>query len=242
MINKYYNIIVLGCGGTGSILIPLLARFLYSQQYDGHITLVDGDEYSESNLERQIFGVDHINMNKAEYQGNVVAKHIPSMSDQISIIDKYLSQAEIEDIVDENCVVFNCTDNKAARKFVEDRCLQLENCVHICCGNEMKTGQVQISLRVDGEQVTPSIYDRYPNMNSNDDDRSILSCEELAALPSGGQLICANATSAVLALNCFVSLVTSKLSNGGKTISHSHVCFHTLNNKFETDEIEMGVC
>lgn len=237
MINNYDNIIVLGAGGTGSILLPLLSRYLFSKKYLGHFTIVDGDNYSESNIERQIFGLSHININKAEYQAQVVAAHIPQLEDQINVIDKYLSKEDIDGLIDENCVIFNCTDNKAARKYVEDRCLQMNNAVHICCGNELRTGQVQISLRHNGEQVTPSIFESYPEFNDANDDRSVLSCEELAALPGGGQLIAANATAAVLALNAFVALTSSAICKEGSSFPYSEVVYGIMMNSFDTKEL-----
>jgi len=236
-INNYDNIIVMGAGGTGSILLPLLARFAHSQGYRGHFTIVDGDSYSESNIQRQLFGLSFINMNKAEYQANSIASHIPEFADNISVIGKYLGKDEIFDLVQENCVVFNCTDNKAARKFVEDACLSRKNSVHICSGNEMRTGQVQIALRVDGVQVTPSIFENHPEFNSDNDDRSSLSCEQLAALPSGGQLISANATAAVLSLNMFITLINSSICEQGKTFPYSEVWFNTFMNCFEIREL-----
>lgn len=206
---KINRILVIGLGGTGSNLVPLLGRFLYSIKYDGDIILADGDSYSESNIERQIFSIAHINMNKAEYQATVLANHIPFLKNQIEIVDKYLSKDDINEIIQEGTIVINCVDNLAARKYVEDRILELDNGAHICCGNELKTGQVQLSLRIDGEQVTPSIYKQSPVFNSENDDRSKMSCQDLAKLPSGGQLIAANAMSAVIAFNFVTYLMSS---------------------------------
>lgn len=203
------KIVVLGCGGTGSILIPSLIRYLYSIEYSGQLIFVDGDKYSDTNITRQIFNLNMVGYNKAHYQAKSAVNQMPCYEKQVSFIDKFLNQNDINDLVEENTVVFNCVDNKAARKFVEDRVSVLSDAAHICCGNETTFGQVQIHYRKNGVSLTPTIYNSVPEFNSADDDRSKLSCEELAALPGGGQLICANMMAASLALNYFMQ-ITSK--------------------------------
>lgn len=197
---KINKVIVIGLGGTGSILIQPLARFLQSQKFTGKLLLIDGDTYSMSNMDRQLFNPSMINMNKAAFQAALLANYVPGLKDQIQVLPEYISQLGIEELVDENVVVFNCVDNNAVRKYVEDKCLILNNAIHICCGNELTRGQVQISVRIGGKQVHPSIYAWVPDFANGRDDRSAMSCEEIAMLPSGGQLIIANMMAASLAL------------------------------------------
>lgn len=205
---KINKIIVIGCGGTGGFLIPPLARYMNSRLPDAKLILCDGDSYSTSNVERQVFNATKLGMNKAEYQAAVLATQIVKLIDdgRISYKPEYLSKENVEYMVGENTVVINCADNNAIRKYVEDHILTLQNACHICCGNENYTGQIIVSYRKDGAQVTPSIYDLAPEFNSTNDDRADMSCEDLAALPSGGQVVSANLMSASLALNAFIGL------------------------------------
>jgi molybdopterin/thiamine biosynthesis adenylyltransferase len=198
--------IIIGAGGTGSILLPSLIRFLRSRNYKNKIIIADGDKYSDSNIDRQTFAITKSGMNKAEYQSGVIVSHIPDMKNQIEFIDKFLSKEDISVLIEEKTLVINCVDNPAARKYVEDYGDVLNNFIHICCGNEESTGQVQISIKKDGKRITPSIYKYSPNFDSTRDDRSGLSCEELANLPSGGQIIAANMMAASLALNYLLQI------------------------------------
>lgn len=232
------RVVILGLGGTGSILVPLLARWLFSQKFSGKIILIDGDSYLDNNVNRQIFSAAHLGKNKAEYQAMVINSHIPAMSGQIEIVDKYVGKDDVEELIQEETIVVNCSDNLAARKLVEDRVSRLSNAIHICCGNELTTGQVQIHARKNGVDITPSIYQRSPAFNSESDDRSKMSCEELAALPGGGQLITANATAAVLALNMFVQATSKEpMFMGGAWYPNDFVAFNTHYNAFAPEGV-----
>ena len=205
-LKKFDRVVIFGLGGTGSILAPLVARYLLSQKWGGKLILIDGDSYSESNTDRQIFPSKVLNKNKAEVQAMILINHIPAMKDQIEYIDEYIGKDQVNDVVIDKTIVINCTDNMAARKIIEDRVLSLPTAVHICAGNEMNSGQVQISVRESGKQITPSIYELSPVFDSLDDDRSKMSCDQIASLPSGGQLIMANTMSAALSLNYLYQL------------------------------------
>lgn len=209
-----HKILVIGAGGTGSALFIPLCRYLSSQAYDGRVVIADGDKYEISNADRQNFSQDFIGDNKAQYQVMVAESVIPSdnITYDLIYVDRFLTKEDINNLVEEHTIVVNCVDNKAARKYVEDRVLELNNAYHICCGNEKTSGQTTITARVNGKLITKSLYDLYPKFNSVDGDRSVMSCEEMAQLPSGGQIIMANMTAAVLALNFIQQIFTDNIS------------------------------
>lgn len=210
-IKNIKRIVIIGCGGTGSMLAMPMCRFLLTNpDFSGDIFLVDGDSYSESNSTRQNFHPQYINTNKAEYQKLAIQSNL-GCDDRIISIPKYLSKNDVNDIIIENTVVFNCADNLAIRKYVEDRVATLNNASHICCGNENHRGQVQIYYRKFGKDITPSIYMQHPEFDSNNDDRSEMSCEELSKLPGGGQLIFSNFASASIAMGLFFQLLRDSL-------------------------------
>jgi PRTRC genetic system ThiF family protein len=64
------SIDVVGCGGTGSLLLPRLARIdfaLRQMNHPGiHVTAYDFDTVEEFNIGRQNFGPGDVGMNKAE--------------------------------------------------------------------------------------------------------------------------------------------------------------------------------
>jgi molybdopterin/thiamine biosynthesis adenylyltransferase len=206
LLNEINNVIVIGAGGTGSFLIPALGRYLFSKDFLGKLTLIDGDSYSTSNINRQNFHLSAIGMNKAEYQAAVLNKYLPAFADHVFFVDDYLSKEEIQELCVEKTVIFNCADNNAIRKYADDAIAQLNDGIHICCGNELLTGQVHVFIRHEGQNVTKSVMEMTPEFNTHNDDRSEMSCQELEALPSGGQIIIANMMSATLALSKFVQI------------------------------------
>lgn len=233
---KFDRIVILGAGGTGSILIPFLIRYLISQKYLGEIIIVDGDKYDPKNIDRQLFTLSMVGTNKAEYQAKFIKSSFPHLVNEVHYVPLYLSLENVKDIIEEKTLVINCTDNKAARKIAEDRCMQLNTAAHICCGNEKVNGQVQINVRIDGKNITPSIYERSPKFNSLSDDRSLMSCDELSKLPSGGQIICANMMASAIALNYVTYLINANdnlnIYQDGKWIPCDTVWFDCSMNSF----------
>lgn len=232
------KVVIIGAGGTGSILIPQAARYLRSQKFQGNLVLVDGDSYSEGNAVRQTFAMSKVGMNKAKYQAMAVSSQLPDFGDRVTFVDKYIGQDDIEELVEENTIVINCADNNAIRKLVEDRVGELKNAAHICCGNELRDGQVQLFLRNNGKNLTPSIFVGSPHFNSLADDRSKMNCEAIAALPSGGQLIAANMMCATLALNFLIQLTFgAKIHRNGTYIPTSFVQFDNFTNGFNRKQL-----
>lgn len=225
------NIFVIGAGGTGSFLIPALARFLFSQNFNGVLTIIDGDKYEEKNADRQLFSKAMLNTNKAEYQCMAIESQLPNVPFELEYIDEYLSEEDVKTTIPNGSVVINCADNHAIRKYVEDHIQSLEHGIHICCGNEFRDGQVQVS----GLSELPSIYEKYPEMNTTDGDISTMSCQEISALPSGGQLIAANMMAAAIGLNYFIRVFDGK-------VPWTHcVEYDVLNNNFLSHKLEICV-
>lgn len=228
------KVVVIGAGGTGSILLPQLIRYLRSRNFRGKLIIADGDAYTMSNAERQLFTLHKVGMNKAQYQAMAIVSQLPDMKDQVEYLPKYLSSEDITNLVEDHTVVINCVDNNAARKYVEDRCMNLPNAAHICCGNELTTGQVQICLRSDGRTITNTIFKNSPNFANGGEDRAKMNCEDIAALPGGGQLIAANMMAAAIALNFMIQLTSDRpLHQGGTYMPCEGVAFNCDMNSFQ---------
>lgn len=62
------NVVVFGCGGTGSRLIPLVTQLLSSHEFTKNVKviLVDGDIVEDKNTKRQLFTKMDVGKNKAE--------------------------------------------------------------------------------------------------------------------------------------------------------------------------------
>lgn len=89
---KDFSVVVIGCGGLGGYTVEMLARLGI-----GHITVVDGDSFSESNLNRQILSNNqNLGKNKA-----VEAKK------RMEIVNELIEVVPVTKFIDE----YNGTDN-----------------------------------------------------------------------------------------------------------------------------------
>lgn len=198
MIRPY---ILVGAGGTGSILFPALLRYLES--YHGNrdeqftLTVIDGKEVAASKLHRQLFF--------GRYAGNPKATALVEQYDAdpktVIAVPRYLDDTNIKGIR-ENAVVLIAADNFPVRARIEEHAKTLANVTVINGGNEMTDGSLQVYVRREGNDVTPPLSQGHPEILRDDGrDPAALSCQQIAELPSGEQTIIANMMSATAILN-----------------------------------------
>ena len=153
------QIVVVGCGGTGGRIIPLLAQHISNHnktidtvpnntlhlKHKIGLTLVDFDSVEQKNLTRQNFIQTDVGRNKAE----IFAERYSCM---YGIDIKYYTEIFSKNIFKNdtdliNYIIFDCTDNLKARKSIEDyvKIDGNKNRVIISCGNESDFGQIFIS-------------------------------------------------------------------------------------------------
>ena len=154
------KIIVVGCGGTGGRIIPLLAQHVANHNYDvktnlrvrpylGHymeLLLIDMDIVEPKNLRRQNFYAFDVAKNKA----SIMAERYSALYG-ISIES---AEGKFEECIDKigaqrrggecNYIIFDCTDNVSARRSIENL-FPSTNTLLISCGNEEEFGQVLVS-------------------------------------------------------------------------------------------------
>lgn len=198
--------LLIGAGGTGTSFLDPALRYLRAHHGGNsdpgvwQFGVLDGDSVEPHNLDRQIFRPETIKMNKAQaavqphvYMGNVIP------------IPEYLGRHNAAQYLSDGITIFIAVDNFPVRSIIESFCLTLENCVVINGGNELDTGSCQIWIRKDGENVTPPLSFLHPQIHEPGQDRAEMTCEEIAALPGGGQLIAANMASAMYMLSALIS-------------------------------------
>jgi PRTRC genetic system ThiF family protein len=199
------NLVLIGCGGTGSWLAPSIVRFakLLVEKFDKdvRIVFVDPDKVEEKNVYRQNFCQAEIGMNKAQalafryglaWGMDILAIEEPfkaSMSFPNTGRAKYLT------------VLIGCVDNGAARQEIKSRVLSSigngEVRWWLDCGNKKTVGQVLIGRGL-GSDEDPLAFDgfctwapspalQHPELVMTDDDLESLpepdanlSCAELA--------------------------------------------------------------
>ncbi len=113
------SVCVIGCGGLGGYVCNALARF-----GAGHITVVDGDDFSESNLNRQLFArPDTLGKNKA----SVCAQELAAINGDIELkpVCRMLSASNAASILSGHDLVIDCLDSHETRILLEDCCEQL---------------------------------------------------------------------------------------------------------------------
>lgn len=228
--NKRYfplgKIVVVGCGGTGSWLIPKLAKTINDMKRknllstDFSLVLVDGDTVESKNLIRQNFVESDIGRNKAE----VMAVRYGATLNDISVqyIDKYLTEKSnydvnhfshintLNDMVahSEFVVVFNLVDNQNARRAVHS--LPITGWI-VDIGNELAHGQ----LFATPYGVTPSDYAKLkfftmsPETLTEDEEVKIYSCAEADTdVELEEQFLVANDTAALVGHNWLCALMS----------------------------------
>ncbi|HLC99789.1 MAG TPA: ThiF family adenylyltransferase [Patescibacteria group bacterium] len=190
------NIKVVGIGGIGGALLPILCRFLAFRSPGARVSLIDGDQYEQKNQERQVFDRPG---NKAEVTVGRLVKDFPSLSLQSR--PEYLHDGNIVSLIREDDVVLLCVDNHATRKLVSDRGEELDNCVIISGGNEYTDGSVQIFWRREGTCHTlPLANDYHPEIRfPKDKNPGEIGC--LEATESTPQLLITNNAIAAVMLS-----------------------------------------
>lgn len=221
------DIVVVGCGGTGSHYIKELGRFLRSNNgiifSDLRLILIDGDQVEEKNLERQAFLKEDIGRNKAEVMAEILGEvYEIDCCYYDHFIDYYV---ELEKFVrDETIVVLvGCVDNHQCRQSLHYFFIEQENCVYLDAANEYAVGEVVIGSRLAGLEVYPDRTKYFPDiLCSKEKKRSEESCEVLNA--SNPQHLLTNQYAAMILLTNTVKFLTGEWI-GGIIFFNSMQCF-----------------
>ena len=178
------HVIIYGCGGTGSRLVPLIAQFITSCKWvlDPKITLIDGDVVEQKNLSRQNFIEDDVGQNKAvvlanRYSGayGINIEAIPEFFSNETVIPGFTSGRDILHILGSDILHILCVDSVDSRKVIHHRILNgykvysaPKSILLIDTGNGNDFGQVKFmngasvnSLEWDGD-MGPEEVDKCP--------------------------------------------------------------------------------
>ena len=187
------HFLMVGAGGTGSYLMPILHRYLVSTYgEDFLLAVIDNDVIGVENLARQAHEPSHVGVNKAVALCQGRANTIP--------ISAYLGPDNIDTLIQAGSTVIITVDNMPCRARIEAKALSLPNVTVINAGNEEHTGSVQLMVRRANENVTPPIGFLHPEIAAPGEDRALMTCEAIAALPGGGQTAIANQTAATFSM------------------------------------------
>ncbi|WP_213637066.1 molybdopterin-synthase adenylyltransferase MoeB [Providencia rettgeri] len=114
---KAGKVLVIGLGGLGCAATQYLAAAGV-----GHLTLVDFDTVSLSNLQRQVLHRDAtIDMPKVDSAKTQLAAINPHI--QIDTVNAQLDDAQLDELITHHDVILDCTDNVAIREQLNRLCL-----------------------------------------------------------------------------------------------------------------------
>lgn len=110
---KDYKVCVVGCGGLGGYIVEMLARLGI-----GTITVVDGDVFNGSNLNRQLYcNENSLGKNKADMAKERISIVNPLVT--INTFPEFLREDNAHKILKEHHVIVDALDNIPARKLVQ---------------------------------------------------------------------------------------------------------------------------
>jgi len=186
---------IIGAGGTASHLLHPLISYLGFDRTDWLIHLYDADIVEEKNLSRQLFFPYDVNMPKTQ----ALARRF---GEQVIPHEAYIGEDNVAKAIKSGDIVFICADNMAVRRVINTHCKTLDDVVLLNGGNELYSGSVQIYARLDGKAMTPALDFWSPEFDPRNDgeDRSAMSCAEIAEMPGGEQTVVANNSVAALLL------------------------------------------
>jgi PRTRC genetic system ThiF family protein len=135
------EIVLVGCGGTGSHLARAIARILTHMQAlrmnVPSLTLIDPDNVEERNVSRQLFSPAEIGMNKAE----AIAKRLSyALGLAIEWIPEAFNAKRHLARDSYGLILIDAVDNHLARRELT----QVKRGVIVACGNHRSAGQVSI--------------------------------------------------------------------------------------------------
>lgn len=143
------SVCIVGCGGLGGYILEQFLRIGI-----GRITVIDGDCFEESNLNRQLLSNEHvIGCSKAsaayrrakEINGDVV----------VTAVSEFLTEENAESLLADHDIVIDAVDNIAARKIMGRICGELG--IPLIYG-AIKGWYAQISLIMPGSEMLNILY------------------------------------------------------------------------------------
>ena len=113
---KDSKVCIVGSGGLGGYILEMLARVGV-----GSITIIDGDVFEESNLNRQILATSrNIGKVKVEEAQKRIAEVNPEI--RVTPIHSYLSSENISEIIIDYNLVVDALDRIDIRLLLQDEC------------------------------------------------------------------------------------------------------------------------
>jgi molybdopterin/thiamine biosynthesis adenylyltransferase len=200
---------IVGLGGVGGIVARYGAMFLASLPGSARLVLIDGDRFEPSNATRMYFSGHG---NKAAVTRADLLDRFAESRLALIAVEEFIQPDNVARLIRANDIVLCCLDNHASRKLINDHAARLDDVCLISGGNDGigpdasgrvlrgTFGNVQVYLRRQGIEVSPSLTRYHPEIREPADRLPTeQSCTELVA--SVPQLLFTNLLTASAMLN-----------------------------------------
>lgn len=195
LLHRTVEVHVIGCGGTGSAVVPGLAKIHRTMVALGHpgglrITIWDDDEVAVHNCVRQNFFEADVGRPKAAIMANRIAiAHSPAKIACVAKVERFTTERGQHTHPD---FIVGCVDSKAARREIHTMVETHRDPVYwIDCGNESSSGQVIVGQG--GRDIwhaperLPLVTELFPEIASGAEDNQP-SCSALQSVLRQGVL------------------------------------------------------
>ena len=164
-----YNIVIVGCGATGSNLVALLSQYAISEKRIKSLTLIDGDYVEKKNFKNQKFTEKDVNKNKAKVLANRYAK----LGISINYKDDYIRSENdlipiLNELKGEGVILIGCVDNILARRHMHHTFISncLGDIIYIDTGNGdiERKGQTVVGVKINGVVLKEPVASIFPEI------------------------------------------------------------------------------
>lgn len=217
-----YVFIIVGAGGTGSLLARDLPKLLIGTEHK--IVIVDGDHVEEKNMKRQSYQMQDI----GEYKSIALSSKINTFYDtKCEALGMYLTKDEIFEYCENNFmyipVIIGCVDNDATRKILEETFMRLDDCYYLDSANGEYEGNIYIAMKKDDKcrgVLRSSVYELSNDLHPLDE-----SCEQQAS-KGNVQFLVTNAKMSIYLLEHCNALLNFELKGGVQYVKRFNSVFY----------------
>lgn len=217
-----YVFIIVGVGGTGSLLARDLPKLLIDTPHK--MLLIDGDHVEKKNMKRQSYQEQDV----GEYKAIALSSKINTFYDTgCEALGMYLTKDEIVEYCQNNMtytpVLIGCVDNDATRKILEYTFNTLDYCYYLDSANGEYEGNIYIAYKRKGIQkgvLRSATYKLSDDLHPLDE-----SCEEQAS-KGNVQYLVTNAKMSIYLLEHCNALLNYQLKGGVQNVKRFGSIFY----------------
>lgn len=217
-----YVFIIIGVGGTGSLLARDLPKLLIDTPHK--MLLVDGDVVEKKNMLRQSYQEQDIGEHKAVALSSKINTFYNTHCEALGM---FLTKNEIVEYCEQNIVytpvIIGCVDNDATRKIIEDTFNQLDWCYYLDSANGEYEGNIYIAYKLDGKKrgvLRSDVYKLADDLHPTDE-----SCE-IQASKGNVQFLVTNAKMSIYLLEHCNALLNLELKGGVQDVKRFGSVFY----------------